>query len=65
MYAAALHRNGIQDKNISRHLAAIRSWFNYLIREKRLKANPTADVRVPAPGNVRCGHRRPFDDATA
>ena len=46
-YAAGRHRQGLSPKSLQRHLSAIRSWFRYLLREGRVKANPAEGVRAP------------------
>ncbi len=46
-YVAVRHRHGISAKTIQRELSALRSFFNYLITENKLKLNPAADVQAP------------------
>ncbi len=46
-FAAREHRDGLGPRSIQRRLAALRGFFNYLIREGQLRANPAADVRAP------------------
>jgi len=46
-YAAARHRQGLSPKSLQRHLSAIRAWFRYLLRERRVAANPADGVRAP------------------
>jgi len=38
---------GMKASSIERHIAAIKSFFGYLIREGKLSANPTADIELP------------------
>jgi integrase/recombinase XerC len=46
-FASASHRKGLAPRSIARRLSAARSFFDYLIREGELCANPGADVRAP------------------
>jgi integrase/recombinase XerC len=46
-FAAREHRNGLGPRSIQRRLSALRSFFNFLIREGELKANPAEDIRAP------------------
>ena len=46
-FVAHRHRNGISAKTIQRELSALRSFFNFLIIENRLKNNPAKDVQAP------------------
>jgi integrase/recombinase XerC len=46
-FAAAEHRRGASARTIARRLSAVRSFFQYLIREGELKANPAAGVQAP------------------
>lgn len=47
MFAATLHRRGLAPKSVARHLAAVRSFFRFLMREHELPANPANDVNPP------------------
>ena len=47
MFAAAEFRRGASARTIQRRLSALRSFFNYLIRESALSANPAAEVQAP------------------
>ncbi|MEO1576757.1 MAG: tyrosine recombinase XerC [Pseudomonadota bacterium] len=47
LFASASHRKGLSPRSIARRLSAARSFFDYLIREGDLTANPGADVRSP------------------
>ncbi len=49
-YASTLHRKGLKPRSIARHLSSARSFFNFLVREGELQANPGADVRAPKSG---------------
>lgn len=46
-YAATRHRQGLAPKSLQRHLAAIRAWFRYLVREGLARFNPAEGVRAP------------------
>jgi len=46
-FAAREHRDGLGPRSVQRRLSALRGFFNYLMREKVLAANPAADVRAP------------------
>jgi integrase/recombinase XerC len=47
MFAARSHAGGLAPKSIQRRLSAVRSFFEYLIREKQVRANPANEVRAP------------------
>lgn len=56
-FAATCYRRGLSARSIQRRLSALRSFFRYLLREKRLKANPAISVSAPKspkrlPGNL-------------
>lgn len=44
---AQLHRRGLGGRSIARHLSAIRSFLNYLVREKAIKNNPAKGISAP------------------
>jgi len=46
-FAAREHRDGLGPRSVQRRLSAVRGFFNYLIREKVIEANPAADIRAP------------------
>jgi integrase/recombinase XerC len=46
-FAAREHRDGLGPRSVQRRLSALRSFFNYLIREQVIEANPAADIRAP------------------
>jgi integrase/recombinase XerC len=46
-FAAREHRDGLGPRSVQRRLSALRGFFNYLIREKVIEANPAADIRAP------------------
>lgn len=49
-YAATLNREGLSGRSIARALSAIRRFYDYLIRENRVRSNPALDVRAPRSG---------------
>ena len=49
-FAAREHRDGLGPRSVQRRLSAVRGFFNYLIREKVIEANPAADIRAPKAG---------------
>ena len=46
-YAARAHRRGLSGRSIQRRLSALRSFFNFLLREHAVTLNPGLDVRAP------------------
>jgi integrase/recombinase XerC len=46
-FAAREHRDGLGPRSVQRRLSALRGFFNYLIREDIIDANPAADIRAP------------------
>src|SRR5580698_2920385 len=46
-FAAAEHAGGIGPRSIQRRLSAVRSFYNYLMREGAAKNNPALEVRAP------------------
>jgi integrase/recombinase XerC len=46
-YAAQCHRRGLSGRSIQRRLSALRSFYNYLLREQAVTLNPGLDVRAP------------------
>jgi integrase/recombinase XerC len=47
MFAAAEFRRGASSRTIQRRLSALRTFFNYLIRESQLRANPASEIQAP------------------
>ncbi len=47
MLASESHRRGLGGRSIQRRLSALRSFCRFLIRERRIHANPAQDVRAP------------------
>ena len=48
-FAAAEFRQGSSPRSIQRRLSAIRSFYNFLLREGVVKVNPAVDVSAPKP----------------
>jgi integrase/recombinase XerC len=46
-FAARSHARGLQGRSIQRRLAALRTFFGFLVREGALQRNPALDVRAP------------------
>ncbi|MGM0678860.1 MAG: tyrosine recombinase XerC [Pseudomonadota bacterium] len=46
-YVAQRHRRGLAAKSLQRELSALRGFFDFLIREGSLSANPARDVQAP------------------
>ncbi len=46
-YISQRHRKGLSASSLQRELSSIRSFFNYLLREKRVKQNPAVGVSAP------------------
>jgi integrase/recombinase XerC len=50
-FAAQDHRRGLGGRSIQRRLSAVRSFYNYLLREQVVSHNPAHDVRAPKTAN--------------
>ncbi len=46
-FAAREHRDRLGPRSVQRRLSAVRGFFNYLIRERVIKANPASEIRAP------------------
>jgi integrase/recombinase XerC len=46
-FAAAEHAGGIAPRSIQRRLSAVRTFYEYLLREGHAKSNPALEVRAP------------------
>jgi integrase/recombinase XerC len=46
-FTAQCHRRGLSGRSIQRHLSALRTFYNYLLREQVVNNNPALDVRAP------------------
>jgi len=49
-FAAHSHAAGLAPRSIQRRLSAVRSFCNYLVRERALPANPGYEIRAPKAG---------------
>ena len=49
-YSAASYRRGLSPRSIQRRLSAARTFFRYLVREKRVRRNPVQSVSAPKSG---------------
>ncbi|MGM0767843.1 MAG: tyrosine recombinase XerC [Pseudomonadota bacterium] len=49
-YVAWLSQESLSGRSIARHLSAIRRFYQYLLREKRVRDNPAVDIRAPKSG---------------
>ncbi len=46
-HIANRHRKGISSKSLQRELSAIRSFYNYLLKQHQLKTNPAVHIKAP------------------
>jgi len=46
-FVARSHARGLQGRSIQRRLAALRTFFGFLLRERALLRNPALDIRAP------------------
>lgn len=46
-FVAMRHRKGVASKSIQRNLSAIRTFYNYLLREQLVEFNPAAGISAP------------------
>jgi integrase/recombinase XerC len=49
-FAAHSHAAGLAPRSIQRRLSAVRSFCNYLVRERALPGNPAFEIRAPKAG---------------
>ncbi len=47
VYAARSHAAGLKPRSVQRRLSALRTFYNYLLRERALGRNPAVGVRAP------------------
>jgi integrase/recombinase XerD len=46
-YLNSLYRSGLGSRSIARHLATLRNFYSFLLREGKLAADPTEHIRTP------------------
>lgn len=46
-WVTGLHRQGIGSRSLQRKLSSLRSFYNFLIRKRKLKNNPALDILAP------------------
>ncbi len=46
-FVATLHRQGLNGRSIQRTLSAVRTFYNYLIRQGAVELNPANDISAP------------------
>jgi integrase/recombinase XerC len=63
-YLAHLHERGLARTSVARRLAALRSYYRFLMRRGRLRANPAREVRTPRLPKRLPGHL-PIDESEA
>ncbi|MCB1691732.1 MAG: tyrosine recombinase XerC [Pseudomonadales bacterium] len=49
-YVAGCHRKGLSGKSLSRRLSSLRTFFNWLGREGKVRGNPAMEVSAPRDG---------------
>jgi integrase/recombinase XerC len=64
VYLADLHDRGLARTSVARRLAALRSFFRFLVRRGRARGNPARDVRTPRLPKRLPGHL-PIDESEA
>jgi integrase/recombinase XerD len=46
-YLNSLYRSGLGSRSIARHLASLRNFYSFLVREGKIASDPTEQVRTP------------------
>jgi integrase/recombinase XerC len=46
-YIAGRHRKGLSSKSLQRELSAIRSFYNYLLKQSQVNVNPAQHIQAP------------------
>ncbi len=46
-YLAELYRHGLSARSVARHLVSLKNFFRFLLREGRLRQDPTAEIDAP------------------
>lgn len=49
-FVSSLMGMGLGASSVERHVAAVKSFFGFLVREGHLKMNPTSEIRLPKKG---------------
>lgn len=49
-FLASLYRRGLSAKSVARHLVSLRGFFKFLMKEGRLKTDPTEEIDAPKIG---------------
>jgi integrase/recombinase XerC len=63
-YLAALHERGLARSSVARRLAALRSFYRFLMRRGRARVNPAREIRAPKPP-ARLPTYLPIDESEA
>jgi integrase/recombinase XerC len=63
-WLAALHRRGLDPTSVARKLAAVRSFYRFLVRRGVVERNPAREVRGPRPARKLVGFL-PIDETDA
>lgn len=50
LYVGELRHAGLDGRSIQRHLSAARALYGYLLRERKVEADPTAGIKAPKSG---------------
>ena len=46
-FMVTLHEDGLSSRSVARHLVSLRSWTKFLMRERRMQADPVAPITSP------------------
>ncbi len=46
-FLGALYRRGLSARSVARHLVSLRNFFRFLLKEGRIRSDPTAEVDAP------------------
>lgn len=60
-FVAWSHQHSLSSRSIAQQLAALRTFFDYLIREQRLQHNPARGIKAPR-GALKLPHCLPVDE---
>lgn len=50
-FLAALYRRGLSARSVARHLVSLRNFFRYLVKEGKIRIDPTREVEAPKVGS--------------